>query len=86
MSVNAVSVPFPPAPEIGDEYSIWKFDGLYWLLNGENAGSDVTWESITEKPGSITSLGVDNKVESTTYQSAKGIEKDKASDSWSKNK
>ena len=86
MSVNAVSVPFPPAPGIGDEYSIWKFDGLYWLLNGEKNEGDVTWESIADKPASIASLGIDNEVDSATYESSKGIEKDKASKSWSKNK
>ena len=87
MNISAVSVPFPPSPEVGAVYSIWKFDGLYWLLDGDQADeAEITWATLKEKPESIVDLGVDNEVDSGTYQSAKGIEKDKAPDSWSKNK
>jgi len=83
--MSSRQVPFPPAPEIGEPYSIWKFDGLYWMLDTDQ-NAQITWESLAEKPESIVDLGVDNEVESGTYQTAKGVEIDKASDSWSKNK
>ena len=87
MSIQAASVPFPPAPEIGDSYSIWTFDGVYWMLSeGDLQAGDVTWDNLKRKPQSITDLGVDNTIDSDTYQSAKGIESDKATVSWSKNK
>lgn len=84
MTIEAASISFPPAPEVGDVYSIWKFDGIYWLLNDVDSG--VTWDSLKSKPQSISALGESNQVVSDPYQTSKGIQPDKASDSWSKNK
>lgn len=84
MTIEAASISFPPAPQVGDVYSIWKFDGLYWLLDDVDDG--VTWDSLKSKPQSISALGEENKVVSEPYQTSKGIQPDKASDSWSKNK
>ena len=83
--MNPFSVPFPSAPEKDDTYSIWKFDGLYWLLDPAKSGSGtVAWASLVEKPESIDSLGIDNEVSSGPYQSdAMTAEKD-APKFWSK--
>lgn len=87
MSINIVSVPFPPSPNTGDVYSIWKFDGLYWLLDPDQAtGGAVEWAKLIDKPQSIDALGIDNVVSSGGYQPAKGIQKKDATDSWEKNK
>jgi len=88
MTISNVSVPFPPSPDVGDTYSIWRFDGLYWLLiYDEEAGEGAkTWKDLKEKPDSISRLGNDNEVDSGGYQPVKGIPADKAPDSWDKNK
>ena len=87
MSINIVSVPFPPSPNSGDVYSIWKFDGLYWLLDPNQAtGGAVEWAKLIDKPQSIDALGIDNVVSSGGYQPAKGIQAKDAPDSWEKNK
>jgi hypothetical protein len=66
------SVPFPPSPEVGDPYSIWKFDGVYWMLDPDQMeGSVTTWDELKEKPQSIEALGYDNEVSSGAYQPAR---------------
>lgn len=86
MTINIVSVPFPTSPNTGDIYSIWKFDGLYWLLDPDQAtGGAVEWEQLLKKPQQIDSLGLDNTVSSGPYQPAKGINGKDAGDSWEKN-
>ena len=87
MSINIVSVPFPPSPSTGDIYSIWKFDGLYWMLDPDQAtGGAVEWEQLLDKPQQIDALGLDNIVSSGAYQPEKGISGKNATDSWEKNK
>ena len=87
MSINIVSVPFPPSPSTGDVYSIWKFDGLYWMLDPDQAtGGAVEWEQLLDKPQQIDALGLDNIVSSGAYQPEKGINGKNATDSWARNK
>lgn len=86
MSINIVSVPFPPSPTTGDVYSIWKFDGLYWLLDPDQAtGGAVEWSNLIDKPQPIDALGIENVVSSGPYQPAKGIQEKDAPESWEKN-
>ena len=87
MTINIVSVPFPPSRSTGDVYSIWKFDGLYWLLDPDQAtGGAVEWQQLLSKPQQIDALGLDNTVSSGPYQPAKGISDKDATDSWERNK
>jgi hypothetical protein len=87
MTINIVSVPFPPSPDTGSVYSIWKFDGLYWMLDPDQAtGGAVEWEKLIDKPQQIDALGLDNVVSSGAYQPVKGMSEKEAGDSWSKNK
>jgi hypothetical protein len=72
MSVKPRSIPFPPTPEAGDPYSIWKFDGVYWMLDPDQMQGAITkWDELEEKPESIEALGYDNEVSSGAYQSAR---------------
>jgi len=70
------SVPFPPSPEAGATYSIWKFDGVYWMLDPDQMDKGVTtWDELEDKPQQIEALGYDNEVSSGAYQPArKGLE------------
>ena len=76
------SVPFPPSPIAGDVYSIWKFDGVYWMLDPDQVEQGVTtWDELEDKPQQIEALGYDNEVSSGAYQPArKGLEE--SADFW----
>ena len=66
MSINIVSVPFPALAHLPATCTrIWKFDGLYWLLDPDQAtGGAVEWAKLVDKPQSIDALGIDNVVSS----------------------
>jgi len=76
------SVPFPPSPTVGDVYSIWKFDGVYWMLDPDQVEQGVTtWDDLADKPQQIEALGYDNEVSSGAYPPArKGLEE--SADFW----
>ena len=85
MTINIVSVPFPPSPEVGSVYSIWKFDGVYWMLDPDQAtGGAVEWENLIDKPQQIDALGLDNVVSSGAYVPATKISAEDAPDTWTK--
>ena len=76
------SVPFPPSPTVGDVYSIWKFDGVYWMLDPDQVEQGVTtWDDLADKPQQIEALGYGNEVSSGAYPPArKGLEE--SADFW----
>jgi hypothetical protein len=83
--INIVSVPFPPSPQAGDVYSIWKYDGLYWMLDpDQTTGGAVEWERLLDKPQQIDALGIENLVSSGAYQPASKISAKDAPDGWTK--
>ena len=83
--INIVSVPFPPSPQVGDVYSIWKYDGLYWMLDPDQAtGGAVEWSKLIDKPQQIDALGIENIVSSGAYQPANRISAKDAPDGWTK--
>ena len=88
-----MSVPFPQAPEKGTPYSIWTFDGQYWLLTPDEGGGNdgggggaSTWAELNAKPEPIEKLGNANEIAGNAYSTRQGIPEEEAPEFWSKHK